>query len=153
MPSSAWQGFTRLGSLLMLLFIFSSIPNGSTVDQVAFIILNGLAQLNVLIGQRLNSECCLAQLERVQNSREQTRTHIYANLIRRFKKVEVDTNWVDASGFLPKTEIWEQWKADVVLDGGKDPKQLYNEISKNLASTRNTQSLDHSGVTHTALEL
>jgi len=107
-PSSVWQEFTRLGSLLMLLFIFSSLRNRSTVDQVAFIILNGPVQLNVLIGQRLNSECYLAQLERLQNSQEQTRTHIYVNLIRRFKKIEHDKSWVDASCLLPKTEIWDQ---------------------------------------------
>jgi hypothetical protein len=80
--ASVWQGFTRMCSLMVLLFIFSAVPNGSTLDQVAFIILNAVAQLNVLVGQRLNSQCVLSRLETIEDTKVDTRTHVYAKLIR-----------------------------------------------------------------------
>jgi hypothetical protein len=127
--SSVWQGFTRLGSLMVLLFMFSAVPNGSTLDQVAFIILNAVAQLNVLVGQRLNSLCVLSRLVRVDETREVTRTHIYAKLIRRFRDAENDKQWVEASGILPKTEVWNVWKMQVMEHVDEDPKELYRVTS------------------------
>ena len=87
---------------MILLFIFSSIPNGSTMDQVAFIILNGLAQANVLVGQRLNSACCVLELELIAEETPETRTDVYGLLARRFKGLEAEKGWIDSSGMLPK---------------------------------------------------
>jgi hypothetical protein len=131
-PSSVWQGFTRLGSFLVLLFIFSAILNGSTVDQVAFILLNGMAQMNVLVSQQLNSQRCLSKLRKLEDTQEKTRTHIYARLLRRFRNAEQKKKWVGASGLLPKTDIWDKWRVQVVLDNQKDPKELYKEISDSI---------------------
>lgn len=127
-PTSLWQGFTRMCSLLVLLFIFSAVPNGSTLDQVAFIFLNAVAQLNVLVGQRLNSQSVLSRLDMVETTTEATRTHVYAKLIRRFRDAETEKKWVDTSGMLPKTEVWNAWKERIV-DDVKDPKHLYCEIA------------------------
>jgi hypothetical protein len=133
-PSWLWQGFTRLGSLAVLAFIFSSIPNGSTMDQLAFIILNGLAQLNVVLGQQLNSRCRLSQLEKVADTREGTRMHVYAKLLRRFRDVEEVTKWVEVSGILPKTEVWDEWKRRILLSQDDvDPKKLYRIISSDIS--------------------
>jgi hypothetical protein len=127
-PTSVWQGFTRMCSLIVLLFIFSAVPNGSTLDQVAFILLNAVAQLNVLVGQRLNSRCVLSRLAKVEDTREKTRTHVYAKLIRRFRDAETEKQWVEASGMLPQTEVWKTWKERVVHNV-EDPKALYRQIS------------------------
>jgi hypothetical protein len=127
--AGVWQTFTRLGSLLVLLFTFTVIPNGSTMDQVAFIFLNGIAQLNVIISQRLHSEACLEQLENVTDERVETRTHVYANLLRNFKDIDQKADWVAESGLLPKTHVWNEWRNQVVQDDlQKDPKVLYSEI-------------------------
>jgi len=128
-PAFIWQGVTRMASLMVLLFIFSAVPNGSTLDQVAFILLNAVAQLNVLVGQRLNSRCVIARLRKEEDSRVETRTHVYANLIREFRDAESEKQWVDASGILPRTEVWKEWKERVVHDEGNDPKKLYRVIS------------------------
>jgi len=129
-PAGVWQFFTRMGSLLMLLFIFSSIPNGSTMDQVAFIILNGLAQINVLVGQRLNSACCMSELELVEKETPKTRTDIYGFLVRRFKGLEAQKAWIDASGLLPNTDEWKKWKVQALLDDGRDVNDIYEDIAK-----------------------
>jgi len=94
-----------MGSLIVLLLIFTTIPNGSTVDQVAFVLLNIAAQLNVLIGQRLNGRYFLSRLSKIEDSQEDTRTHVYAKLLRRFKGVGEKSQWVEVSGLLPKTEV------------------------------------------------
>lgn len=140
-PSSVWHAFTRVGSLVVLLAIFSAVPNGSTLDQVAFILLNVVAQLNVLIGQRLNSQCVLSRLEKVEDTKEDTRTHIYAKLIRRFQAAEEDNSWVEASGLLPRTEVWDTWKHKVALNAEEDPKILYQAIAKDLEFARRPQVL------------
>jgi hypothetical protein len=137
--ASVWQGFTRLCSLMVLLFIFSAVPNGSTLDQVAFIILNAVAQLNVLVGQRLNSQCVLSRLETIEDTKVDTRTHVYAKLIRRFCDAETEKQWVDASGMLPKTEVWNAWK-DRVVNNADDPKELYREISNDWKITSKSVS-------------
>ncbi|KAL5118904.1 hypothetical protein ACEQ8H_003227 [Pleosporales sp. CAS-2024a] len=128
-PASVWQGFTRIASLIVLLFIFSAVPNGSTLDQVAFIFLNAVAQLNVLVGQRLNSQWVMARLKKEEDRAVETRTHVYANLIRRFRDAESKRQWIDASGILPKTEVWKEWKERVVHEEEADPKELYHVIS------------------------
>ncbi|KAI4926518.1 hypothetical protein J4E85_006812 [Alternaria conjuncta] len=134
-PSSVWQGFTRMASLMVLLFIFSAVPNGSTLDQVAFIILNAVAQLNVLVGQRLNSRWVMARLKKEEDSKVETRTHVYAKLIRAFGEAESEKQWVDASGILPRTDVWMEWKERVVHDED-DPKKLYRVVSDDFEHKR-----------------
>ncbi|KAM7212347.1 hypothetical protein V8F06_012283 [Rhypophila decipiens] len=132
LPASIWQGFTRVGSLAQLIFIFCSIPNGSTTDQLAFIMLCALSQLNVVVGQQLNSRCRLAQLEKLVNSREETRTHVYAKLIRRFRDVQRENNWIE-------TEAWDEWKArvlDAKDDHGVDFKKLFSTVSWEVKNNR-----------------
>jgi hypothetical protein len=117
-----WQGFTRLCSLMVLLFIFSAVPNRSTLDQVAFII------LNVLVGERLNNQCVLSCLDKIEDTRVETRTHVYAKLIQRFCDAETEKQWVYASEMLPKTKVWNAWK-DRVVNNADDPKELYRKNS------------------------
>jgi len=129
--SRVWQKFARIGSLLVLLFTFSVLPNGSIMDHLAFIFLNGLAQLNVIIGQRLHGAACFAQLGKVTDARVETRTHVYASLLRHFRDIGQSADWVTESGLLPKTDIWDEWKVQVVRkDLQKDPKVLYTEIDQ-----------------------
>jgi hypothetical protein len=138
-PASVWQFFTRMGSLIVLLSFLTSIPNGSTADQVAFVILNIVAQSNVLVGQWANSQCVLSKLtktEYINDPRNVTRTHIYAKLIRRFCQAEDDYQWVEASNMLPKTEVWDKWKVQIKEDARKDPKKLYREISNDFKDSR-----------------
>jgi hypothetical protein len=49
LPAVTCQGFTPAGSFLVLLLVFSAIPNGSAMDQLAFILLDALGQINVLV--------------------------------------------------------------------------------------------------------
>jgi hypothetical protein len=138
-PASVWQLFTRMGSLMVLLSFLTSIPNGSTADQVAFVILNIVAQANVLIGQWANSQCVLSKLsmiESISDPQNVTRTHIYAKLIRRFRQTEDVHEWVEASNILPRTEVWNRWKVQIKEDDQKDPKKLYREIFNDLEDSR-----------------
>ncbi|CAN9079722.1 unnamed protein product [Alternaria alternata] len=139
--ASVWQFFTRMGSLMVLLSFLTSIPNGSTADQVAFVILNIVAQANVLVGQWANSQCVLSRLSMIENindAQNVTRTHIYAKLIRRFCRAGDDHEWVEASNMLPKTDVWDKWKVQIKKDAQKDPKKLYREISNDFKATRRT---------------
>jgi hypothetical protein len=138
-PASAWQFFTRMGSLMVLLSFFTAIPNGSTADQVVFVLLNTVAQANVLVGQWANSRCVLSKLVKIEETndpRNLTRTHVYAKLIRRFCQAEEELQRVEASGMLPRTEVWDKWKVQVGIDVQEDPKKLYREISNDFKDTR-----------------
>ncbi|ETS85695.1 hypothetical protein PFICI_03720 [Pestalotiopsis fici W106-1] len=135
-----WQAATRTGTVFMLLAIFCLVPNGSTMDQVAFIIINFLAQVNVVAGQRLNSRCYLSQLEQLDQYDMPTRTHVYAALITRYKElVDKNKDWVRALGILPQTDEWNEWK-DLILSGSnRDPKELYKSLlHKPKAKTTNS---------------
>lgn len=122
----------RLGSLLVILFVFVSIPNGTTWDQIAFIALNVLGQLNVVVGQRINASYCETFRHPNEKKDAETRTDIYAFLIRKFG----NGKWVDTAGFIPDTEIWIQWRKAIDADPNKhknnplDPKQEYERIKK-----------------------
>lgn len=129
-PAWVWQTFTRFGSLLMLLFIFSSVPNGSTMDQVAFIVINGMAQINVLVGQRLNGKYCLAKLDLDTTETPETRTEVYGLLIRRFKTFNDKNNWIDASGLLPQTDEWKEWKKEVLRSDDPNVNKIYKDIGR-----------------------
>ncbi|KAF2652399.1 hypothetical protein K491DRAFT_50153 [Lophiostoma macrostomum CBS 122681] len=133
-PTSAYlcQCITRVITFFVLVFVFVTIPNGSTMDQTAFVLLNVLGQVNVLVGRLLNSWICLAGLERQADSTElvPSRTHIWASLLRKFKGVDEGCDdW--ASGLkMPDTDIWTQWRRRIVRESQADAKQLYNTIAK-----------------------
>ncbi|KAK4869145.1 hypothetical protein LT330_006145 [Penicillium expansum] len=129
-PLRYCQWFTRIGTMALLLFIFITIPNGSTTDQVAFIVLNILGQLNTLVGIRLNARSCISRLEIAQHDvNVRTRTNLYGSLIRKFKDVP-DQTWIDKANLTPETPLWVKWKEEIIKDIKKDPKQLYNELCK-----------------------
>ena len=106
------QALTRSGSFLVLALIFITIPNGTTYDQLAFVMLNVLGHIDLLVSQRLNCFLRLTNLEIVQPSHVRTRTHVYGNLVRRYNSVgEKDDDWVEKANLLPKKEIWKRWRA------------------------------------------
>jgi hypothetical protein len=57
-PTPFFQAFVRIGSFLMLLLVFTTIPNGSTIAQLSFVLLNTMRQINILSRQWLNSKRC-----------------------------------------------------------------------------------------------
>lgn len=115
--------FTRLGSFAVVLFTFITMPNGTMVDQLSFVLLNVLAQANVRVGQHLNAADCLSGLELVRSEHVPTRTHVYGHLIRYFG----DGNWIDIASLLPKSEAWSRWRSILIGDLGVDPKKLYEK--------------------------
>ena len=124
------KGLTRFISLLALLFIFSTIPNAHTMDQLSFILLNALGQINVLVGQKINSRICMAELEKEPPKEVASRTYVYANLIKEFKDVNQDNDWADILDLVPKTKRWATWRAEYSKDTSQDPKDLFNRISE-----------------------
>jgi hypothetical protein len=111
----------RIGSLALLLYLLIVIPNGTTIDQVVFIILNTMGQVNVMLGQNLNAKACFGQLELVEERKMPTRTHVYAYLLRRFG----NGSWVEKADLLPKTEVWMRWRDAVTSNLAVDPKEQY----------------------------
>lgn len=124
------EGFIQLGSLCVILFIFASIPNGTTWDQIAFIALNVLGQFNVVVGQRVNAYYCAVFQSAPEQKTAETRTDIYAFLLRRFGNGE----WVGKAGLIPQTEVWRQWRHVIDKDPNKhndralNPRQVYRQI-------------------------
>lgn len=137
--ASIWQFVTRLGTLFVLIFIFVAIPNGSSADQLMFVVLNVLGQANVLLGYWFTAKACLEHLERVESlsSEVETRTHVYARVLRQFKDIENET-WVEKLAFLPDTAAWREWRHQVVMSPGlqADPKELYSRILDEEASLK-----------------
>ncbi|OAL54568.1 hypothetical protein IQ07DRAFT_583840 [Pyrenochaeta sp. DS3sAY3a] len=133
LPASFWQSTTRLGTLLVLLYIFTVIPNGSPMDQLVFIVLNIIGQANALFGHHINSQFCLASLQKTDDLSGvvRTRKDVYARILRQFEHIE-DKSWIDKVGLLPDTPVWRQWRDDVVLYQDTDPKQLYTSIEGKL---------------------
>jgi len=132
--SSLLQHILRLGSLLVLIFVFTTLPNGNTIDQIAFVLLNLLGQANVLVGQKLNAKRLLAQLDPPETHEVTTRTAIYAFLIRRFRGAT--PKWFEKAGLLPETVAWRRWGDQVALRLDADPKDLYDEIDKEIIAER-----------------
>ncbi|OTA68429.1 hypothetical protein K449DRAFT_398797 [Hypoxylon sp. EC38] len=124
---------TRVGTFCVLVFIFAVIPNGTTWDQLAFVALNVLGQLNVLVGQKLNTARFFRKLRLVvRDENIATRTHVYANLIRRFG----NGSWVDEVDLLPRTKLWQEWRKKVVNEPQRDAKVLYDQCKRNLNNSR-----------------
>ncbi|KAL2066579.1 hypothetical protein VTL71DRAFT_2650 [Oculimacula yallundae] len=111
----------RIGSLALLLYILVVIPNGTVLDQIAFILLNTMGQINVMLGQNLSAKACLEQLELVEEKAMPSRTHVYAYLLRRFG----NGKWVEKADLLPQTNVWMKWKDAIIANPGMDPKELY----------------------------
>jgi hypothetical protein len=132
----------RIGSLAMLLYLLIVIPNGTTWDQVAFIILNTLGQLNVLLGQRVNARACLDELEIVEDVATPTRTHVYAYLLRKFG----NRAWVGKTALLPQTEVWMRWRDAVTRNVKIDPKEQYNICMEEENSRKATNDKVSDGV-------
>lgn len=129
LSATVWQSATRIGTLLVLMFIFVSISNGSTIDQLLFIVSNILGQVNVLLGYCFSAKSCLQLLERVEEHSAivETRTHVYARLLRQFKDIRAN-DWVEKTGLLPNTPAWKIWRQQVIEGPDKYPKELYNWI-------------------------
>lgn len=132
-PARFWQALTRIFSMMMMVFVFSTIPNGSTTDQVVFIIINGLAQVNVLVGQYLQRSICLDELVSVDSKKPTTRTAIYGLLCRRFRAAEARRPWIDESGMLPHTNIWQSWKKMVLEGDERDANEIYRTLQNLIA--------------------
>ncbi|KAI6772980.1 hypothetical protein HG530_003938 [Fusarium avenaceum] len=130
LPPVFWQCFTRGGTFLVLAATFAIIPNGSTMDQLMFILVNILAQANTLVGRWLNASCVFQQLDFPPDQQQYmpTRTHVYAQILRHFKDVK-DRSWVEKAACLPQTPVWEEWKDSILAGSEADPKELYDEIS------------------------
>ena len=125
------DSFVQLGSLMLLLYIFITMPNGSTYDQIAFIGINTLGQLNVWLGQQLNSLRCLAAFDDTKNRKDDAafRTNILGALIKKFGSGK----WLDDLSILPateETEVWRQWRQQVG-ESKQNSKNLWNEIRDN----------------------
>jgi hypothetical protein len=121
---------TRSITFLILIFVFITIPNGTTMDQTAFLLLNVLGQVNVFVGRILNAWALFNKLEAKESTKGvQTRTHINANLIRHFAKAsECATDWPDIAQLLPRTKVWVKWRARIVQGDNRDAKVIYDEI-------------------------
>ncbi|KAK6524347.1 hypothetical protein TWF281_011255 [Arthrobotrys megalospora] len=130
-PNRYLQVFTKIGTLLVLVLVFTTVPNGSTTDQLAFVLLNILGQINVFLGLHLNAKSCLDELEPDARNADKVpvhnRTQVYGFLVRHFKD-RVDQGWIDKAGILPKTVVWDRWKERVKTDTLSDPKVLYDTI-------------------------
>ncbi|KAK5716980.1 hypothetical protein LTR17_016197 [Elasticomyces elasticus] len=114
----------RVCSVLVLLWIFITIPNGTTYDQLAFIFLCLLGQMNVALGQRFNGAICLESFEHAASIDSPTRTHVYASLLQKFG----DGPWVDATQLLPETTVWSLWRTQLRASTD-DPKVLYTRAA------------------------
>lgn len=126
------QNMVRLGSFMLLLLVFVTIPNGTTIDQVIFIFLNILGQTNVLICQELNAKCLFGSLVCRETLSVDCRTAVYAYLIRRFSDPKPGTKWPEAAGILPQTKVWRQWRKKVIEDRSAEPKVLYDALREEM---------------------
>ena len=126
------QGVIRLLTLSVLVLIFCTVPNGSTMDQLSFVLLNVLGQANTPVRNLLSARRCMERLKKCPNSCEDvvSRTQIYARLIRHFKE-QGDPNWIEKAELLPSTEVWMDWKTKILEDANGDPKKLYNQVLAN----------------------
>ncbi|RDW74189.1 hypothetical protein BP5796_07631 [Coleophoma crateriformis] len=127
------QIFIRIGTILVLLLVFVTVPNGSTTDQLVFILLNILGQANVFLGIRLNARSCKGQLDEQTALNDKKgvvkyRTQVYGYLIREFDGKDADPGWIDKSEMLPKTNVWEEFQTAVIKDKVTDPKVIYDAL-------------------------
>lgn len=145
LPAPFWQFATRSGTLLVLIFIFVAIPNGTPTDQLLFVVSNILGQINVLLGYWFNARFGLESLERVEDlsGPVRTRTDVYARILRQFQEMK-NKEWVEKVGLLPDTSIWKKWRDQVTVSPGLDwdPKSLYNKIFDDEEFSKSTGTVD-----------
>jgi hypothetical protein len=134
-PSKHIEYFTRIMTLLVLVFIFVSIPNGTVHDQVSFIVINILSQANVKIGKYLNARSCLRSILKISDNNTPSRTHVYGLLLRHFG----NGDWVDQAALLPNTSLWKSWREEVIVSQ-MDPKELYEKLAHKTFDTRNSSN-------------
>ncbi|CAG8977680.1 hypothetical protein HYALB_00009625 [Hymenoscyphus albidus] len=127
-------------SLVLLIAIFAIVPNGTTWDQVAWITLNILGQMNVLVCQWLNVEGSLTWLEEIHPGLGEvvkTRTDVYGYLLEEFGNGE----WVDEMELLPKTELRRRWRHEWATNSHADVKLLYDCYAKEMQVTSHNEGL------------
>jgi hypothetical protein len=147
-PNRLIQGQIKFGTSLVLVLVLLTLPNGSTTDQIAFILLNLLGQLNVRLGLRINAELCSKELQGEASTAEaptaeapiaeappatvKNRTQVYGYVIRHFNKPGLNSAWIDKVGILPQTETWDKWKKEILLpeNTSTDPKELYDKLKE-----------------------
>lgn len=129
LPTFFWQSATRLGTLLVLVFIFVCIPNGTTADQLLFVALNIIGQGNALFGYWFSARSSLEKFKGVteHSSFVETRTHVYARLLCQFQHI-ASNDWVEKAGFLPDTDVWREWKKQLLETPEMEPRELYRRI-------------------------
>ncbi|KAI1088696.1 hypothetical protein F5B19DRAFT_470197 [Rostrohypoxylon terebratum] len=115
----------RIGTFILLTFVFCTIPNGTSEEQIIFIVYNVLGQLTTWTALRLHTKWTLSELQCVEKRNVPTRTHVYAELLRRYDQ----DDWSEAVGLLPNTPIWIEWKQRVIKEG-IDPKELYDQCKR-----------------------
>jgi hypothetical protein len=79
------QAFARVTSLLVMIFVFTTIPNGTMADQISFIFINVLAQANVKMGQYLNARRYISSLIKTAETEVQSRTQVYGTFNSAFR--------------------------------------------------------------------
>lgn len=143
----AWRCISRLGSLLVLVLMFATITNGTICDQVQFIALNLLGLANLMLGLWLNATSCTNSFKKLKQERVESRTEVWGILLRKFPHGE----WVSLLG-IPKTDVWDDWKARVVVDLATKPKELYKKCLKEVRRPEpaNTPSMDANQCTFTS---
>lgn len=115
----------RIGTFLLLAFVFCTIPNGSPEEQIIFIVYNVLGQLNTWTALRLHTKWTLSELQCVEKRAVPTRTHVYAELLRRYEH----DDWPEAVGLLPNSPIWNEWKKRITEEK-IDPKELWDQCKR-----------------------
>ncbi|KAI1198065.1 hypothetical protein F5X97DRAFT_163054 [Nemania serpens] len=119
----------RVGTFLLLAFMFSTIPNGSTEDQAIFISYNLLGQLNTWLGLHMHTRRTLLDLGHVSKTPVATRTHVYATLLRLYR----EENWAEDVDMLPRTPVWNAWQRRVVEEPNTDAKVLWEECATSIS--------------------
>jgi len=66
-----------------------------------------------------------ADQELLEKESPETRTEVYGYLVHRFKELEKTKGWVNASGILPRTCVWQRWLAKLLKDDGRGVKEIY----------------------------
>ncbi|KAI0376985.1 hypothetical protein F5Y04DRAFT_292316 [Hypomontagnella monticulosa] len=115
----------RAGTMLLLTFIFLTIPSGSIEDKAVFFIYNILGQLNTKISLRLHAQRTLLDLQDFEKITVPTPKYLFAELLRRYH----EDNWYDVVGLLPKGKVWDEWKFRVVEED-TDPEELWKKCAK-----------------------
>ena len=120
---------SRFGTVVFLIMVFCTVPNGSTQDQILFIACNVLGQVNTWAGQRLHAKQTFRKLDLVEQYLAPSRTHVYASLIKRFG----NGRWVETASLVPDTKPWDLWREQIGTSH-MDPKQLWEKCEADHAS-------------------